>query len=141
KRRIASETAAGVKPFAVDLDCLFALDRQGLQLTSVPEAGRLVTVKSTSNISGPRDCTPFREAISPAVLDDVRAAARVLGVRLAGVDVVSCDISQPLRTTGGAVLEINSVPGLFHHYNVAEPVAASPVAVTILEALLARAHA
>jgi D-alanine-D-alanine ligase-like ATP-grasp enzyme len=141
ERRIASETAAGLKPFSIDLDCLFTLERQGLQLTSVPEAGRVVTVKGTSNISGPQDCATFRGPVSPAVVGDVLSAARVLGVRLAGVDVVSTDISQPLQTTGGAVLEVNSVPGLFHHYNVAEPDAASPVAETILEALLARADA
>jgi cyanophycin synthetase len=65
----------------------------------------------------------------------------VLGVRLAGVDVLSRDISQPLRATGGVVLEVNSTPGLFHHYNVAEPESASPVAETVLEALLRRAGA
>ena len=139
ERRIASDTTAGLKPFSVDLDCLFTLERQGLHLTSVPEAGRLVTVKGTSNISGPRECTTFRGPVSPSVLQEVRTAARVLGVRLAGVDVVSRDISQPLRATGGVLLEVNSAPGLFHHYNVAEPDAASPVAETILDTLLARA--
>jgi cyanophycin synthetase len=141
ERRIASETTAGLKPFSVDLDCLFTLERQGLRLTSVPAAGQAVVVKGTSNISGPRDCTTFREPVAPAVIDDVRSAARVLGVRLAGVDVLSRDISQTLSATGGVVLEVNSVPGLFHHYNVAEPEAASPVAETILDRLLARADA
>jgi cyanophycin synthetase len=138
ERRMASETTAGLKPFSVDLDCLFTLERQGLRLNSVPEAGRIVIVKGTSNISGPAECTTFRGPVSPAVLADVRRAARVLGVRLAGIDVVSRDITQPLPASGGAVLEVNSVPGLFHHYNVAEPEAASPVAETILENLLAR---
>lgn len=141
ERRIASETTAGLKPFSIDLDCLFTLDRQGLRLTSVPEAGGRVIVKGTSNISGPRECTTFRGPISASVRDEVLTAARVLGVRLAGVDVLSRDISQPLRATGGVILEVNSAPGLFHHYNVAEPEAASPVAETVLRALLARADA
>ncbi len=140
-RRMASNTTAGLKPFSVDLDCLFTLERQGLRLTSVPEAGQVVIVKGTSNMSGPRECMTFRGAVSSAVREDVRTAARVLGVRLAGVDVVSYDIAEPLREAGGAVLEVNSVPGLFHHYNVAEPEAASPVAATILETLLDRAAA
>jgi D-alanine-D-alanine ligase-like ATP-grasp enzyme len=141
ERRLASETIVGIKPFSVDLDCLFTLERQGLGLTSVPEAGRTVIVKGTSNISGPRECTTFRGPVADAVVDDVRAAARVLGVRLAGVDVVSRDVSQPLRDVGGAVLEVNPIPGLFHHYNVAEPEAATPVAERILETLLAGAGA
>ena len=137
ERRTTSETTAGLKPFAVDLDCLFTLERQGIDLAAVPDAGQIVTVKATSNISGPRECTTFRGPLSPAVIDDVRAAARVLGVRLAGVDVVSRDVSQPLRVSGGVVLEVNPVPGLFHHYNVAVPHGASRVAETILEKLLA----
>jgi len=141
ERRMASDTTAGLKPFSVDLDCLFTLERQGLQLTSVPAAGQVVIVKGTSNISGPRECVTFRGPVAPAVIDEVRAAARVLGVRLAGVDVVSSDVSRPLGATGGVLLEVNSVPGLFHHYNVAEPESASPVAEKILEALLARSAA
>jgi D-alanine-D-alanine ligase-like ATP-grasp enzyme len=141
ERRIGSETTVGLKPFSVDLDCLFTLERQGLQLTSVPEEGRVVMVKGTSNISGPGECTTFRGPVSPNVQEQVLTAARVLGVRLAGVDVISRDISEPLEATGGVVLEVNSAPGLFHHYNVADPEAASPVAETILETLLSRAGA
>jgi D-alanine-D-alanine ligase-like ATP-grasp enzyme len=141
ERRIASETTAGIKPFSIDLDCLFTLERQGLRPTSIPDAGQIVRVKGTSNISGPRECTTYRGPVSPSVRDEVLTAARVLGVRLAGVDVLSRDISQPLRATGGVVLEVNSTPGLFHHYNVAEPESASPVAETVLEALLKRAGA
>jgi cyanophycin synthetase len=141
ERRIGSETTAGLKPFSIDLDCLFTLERQGLRLTSVPDVGRIVRVKGTSNISGPRECTTYRGPVSPSVRDEVLTAARVLGVRLAGIDVLSRDISQPLRANGGVVLEVNPTPGLFHHYNVAEPESASPVAETVLKELLTRADA
>lgn len=141
ERRISSETTAGLKPFSIDLDCLFTLERQNLRLTSVPDAGRIVRVKGTSNISGPRECMTYRGPVSSSVRDEVLRAARVLGVRLAGVDVLSRDISQPLRATEGVVLEVNSNPGLFHHYNVAEPESACPVAEAVLEALLTRAGA
>ena len=67
----------------------------------------------------------------------MRAAAATLGVRLAGVDVVAPDVETPLVASGGVVLEVNPIPGLQHHYNVAEPEAATPVAVPVLEALFA----
>jgi D-alanine-D-alanine ligase-like ATP-grasp enzyme len=57
-------------------------------------------------------------------------------VRLAGVDVVTTDLSTSLRSSGGVVLEVNPIPGLFHHYNVANPASAARVAVPILEMLL-----
>jgi predicted nucleotidyltransferase len=36
------------------------------------------------------------------------------------------------------VLEVNPIPGLQHHYNVAEPEAATRVAIPVLEALFAQ---
>jgi D-alanine-D-alanine ligase-like ATP-grasp enzyme len=61
-----------------------------------------------------------------------------VGVRLAGVDVVAPDIERSLASSNGVVLEVNPIPGLHHHYNVAEPEAATPVAVRVLEALFAQ---
>ena len=125
------------KPFAVDLDCLFALELQGLGLSSVPAAGDVVEVKGATNISGRRECATYTGPVAPGVADAARAASEALGVRLAGVDVVTPDISAPLGPGSGALLEVNPIPGLFHHYNVADRDAASKVAIPILEALLA----
>lgn len=125
------------KPFPVDLDCVFTLARQGIPLSEVPGAGEVVVVKGATNISGARDCSTYRGQLSPAVVSVVRRAAATVGVRLAGVDVVTRDLAVPLDSSGGVVLEVNPVPGLFHHYNVSNP-DPSRVAIPILEALLAQ---
>ena len=80
----------------------------------------------------------MRDPVDPEVLHEVRAAAAAVGVRLAGVDVVAPDIERSLASSNGVVLEVNPIPGLHHHYNVAEPEAATPVAVLVLEALFAQ---
>jgi D-alanine-D-alanine ligase-like ATP-grasp enzyme len=134
ERRLADPTTW--KPFPVDLDCLFTLELQGLRPSSVPGPGQTVIAKGATNISGRSECSTFRGEISPSVLATVRTAAAALGVRLAGVDVVTADLSSSLQASGGVVLEVNPIPGLFHHYNVADPAFASRVAVPILEALL-----
>lgn len=136
-RRLETDATEGMKPFPVDLDCLFTLERQGLRLSSRVPRGTTVVVKSATNISGGRTCVTVREPVAPEVLHEVRAAAATLGVRLAGVDVVAPDVETPLVASGGVVLEVNPIPGLQHHYNVAEPEAATPVAVPVLEALFA----
>jgi hypothetical protein len=61
---------------------------------------------------------------------------RAVGLRLAGVDVVTTDIGRPLVETGGVVTEVNGGPGLHHHYLVADRADATPVAVPVLEKLL-----
>jgi cyanophycin synthetase len=136
-RRNETDTTEGMKPFVVDLDCLFTLERQGLRLSSRPSKGAPVVVKSASNISGGQSCVTVREPVHPEVLHQARAAAAAVGVRLAGVDVLAPDLETPLASSNGVVLEVNPIPGLQHHYNVAEPEAATQVAVPVLEALFA----
>jgi cyanophycin synthetase len=137
-RRLETDATEGMKPFSVDLDCLFTLERQGLGLSTVLPNGRTVVVKSATNISGGRACVTVREPIAPEVVHEVRSAAAAVGVRLAGVDVVAPDVGSSLATSNGVVLEVNPIPGLHHHYNVAEPEAATPVAVLVLERLFAQ---
>jgi cyanophycin synthetase len=137
-RRIETDTTEGMKPFPVDLDCLFTLESQDLRLSTRPPKGTTVVVKSASNISGGRTCVTVRGPVAGEVVDQVRAAAAAVGVRLAGVDVLAPDIETSLASSNGVVLEVNPIPGLHHHYNVAEPEAATPVAVPVLEALFAQ---
>jgi cyanophycin synthetase len=137
-RRLETETMEGIKPFPVDLDCLFTLERQGLRLSSRPPEGTVVIVKSATNISGGRACVTVREPIAHEVEHEARTAAAAVGVRLAGVDVVATDLQRSLAASDGVLLEVNPIPGLQHHYNVAQPEAATPVAVLVLEALFAQ---
>ena len=136
--RLRADSTEEMKPFSVDLDCIFTLERQGLRLSSRPPAGRSVVVKTATNTSGGRMCVPVTQEAAPEVVDQVRAAAAAVGVRLAGVDVVAPDIGRSLASSHGVVLEVNPIPGLQHHYNVADPEAATKVAIPVLEALFAK---
>jgi D-alanine-D-alanine ligase-like ATP-grasp enzyme len=139
QRRLASEGLDGMKPFQVDLDCLFTLAADGYGLDTVLPAGTVARVKTATNISSSRECTTFTGPVAPEFIGHARAAAAAVGVRLAGVDVLTTDPSLPLAESGGVVLEVNPTPGLWHHYNVTPAEQATRVAVPVLEALLARA--
>ena len=41
--------------------------------------------------------------------------AKVIGLDIAGIDIVTSDISSPLRKTGGVVVEVNAAPGFRMH--------------------------
>ncbi|MGV3726075.1 cyanophycin synthetase [Hydrogenophaga sp.] len=86
------------------------LERQGLSGESVPAAGRQVLVQRNGNVA--IDCT---DDVHPEVAHAVVLAARVVGLDVAGVDVVTQDISRPLQEQGGAVVEVNAGPGLLMH--------------------------
>ncbi len=86
------------------------LERQGLSGEAVPAAGRRVMVQRNGNVA--IDCT---DDVHPEVAHAVSLAARVVGLDVAGVDLVARDISRPLEEQGGAVVEVNAGPGLLMH--------------------------
>jgi cyanophycin synthetase len=107
-----------------------------LTLDSVPRAGTAIQVKSVTSQNCVEDNETVRGQVSPALVAEAAAAARCVGLRLAGVDVIANDLSRPLAESGGAIVEVNCTPGLHHHYLVADRAHATPVAVPILRALL-----
>lgn len=120
----------------LDLDAALTLGRQGLSTGAVPGAGRRFQVKSATSQNARRDNAPYRDTIAPELVDQARAAVDLLGLRLAGVDLVTPDPSRPLGDVDGAIIEVNGEPGLQHHYCVADRDAATRVAIPILERLL-----
>jgi cyanophycin synthetase len=137
-RRAASDGRLGMSPVNVDLDCVLALERARLALGSKVAAGRRVRVKTMANQSGAADTvTVPRRCVCDELVDTAAAAARAAGVRLAAVEVITPDPTRPLAEAGGIVLEVNGTPGLHYHYLVADPRCVVPVAVPILDRLLA----
>jgi cyanophycin synthetase len=55
------------------------------------------------------------DEVHPDVAALAVLAARVVGLDIAGVDLVAQDISQPLAAQGGAIVEVNAGPGLLMH--------------------------
>ncbi|MGV3571456.1 MAG: cyanophycin synthetase [Ramlibacter sp.] len=86
------------------------LARQGLAPDAVPEAGRRVLIQRNGNVA--IDCT---DAVHPEVEHVVALAARIVGLDIAGIDLVAQDIARPLHAQGGAIVEVNAGPGLLAH--------------------------
>lgn len=115
--RAGSGTLGGQKLVARDMDVERTLDTQGLHLQSVPAAGREVLLKTKINEGDPADNRPARGELHRSIIADGAAAAAAVGVRWAGVDVITADATRPLADTGGAVLEVNTTPGLAAHFH------------------------
>ncbi len=93
-----------------DTVVLLDLKRQGFDPNDVVPEGRRVLVQRNGNVA--IDCT---DEVHPEVAYSVALAARVVGLDVAGVDVVCEDIGRPLQDQGGAVVEVNAGPGLLMH--------------------------
>lgn len=122
-----------------DLDMCYTLARQDLALGSVPAAGQRVRLKTVINDNGADDNAEATHLCCPAVIEAGARAARAVGVRLAGIDIITTDPSRPLNETGGVILEVNTTPGLYYHYyRIGKP---NAVAVEILNYLHSRGDA
>jgi D-alanine-D-alanine ligase-like ATP-grasp enzyme len=140
-RRLQREQEVLFWRLDIDLDCIFTLEGAGLTVSSVLPAGETVAVKAVVNQNTIDDNETVREPIADALVAEARAAAELIGVRLAGIDLVTSDLSRSLADSGGAILEVNGTPGLHYHYEVVDAANATRVAVPILQALLDPARA
>lgn len=105
------------------------LKRQGYTPESVPAKGRRVLIQRNGNVA--HDVT---DLVHPDVAALVSLAARVVGLDIAGVDVVAEDISRPLEPQRGAIVEVNAGPGLHMHLMPADA-KPRPVGKAIVDSL------
>ena len=89
---------------------LVELQRQGLTPDSVPAAGQTVRIQRHGNLT--HDVT---DQVHPDIAELAAMAARVVGLDIAGVDLVVTDIAKPLAPQKGAIVEVNAGPGLLMH--------------------------
>lgn len=96
-------------------EIILELERQGLTAYSVPAAGEKVLIQRNGNVAF--DVT---DNIHPTVAAAAALAARVVGLDIAGVDLVLEDASRPMAEQRGAVIEVNASPGLLAHLKPAD---------------------
>jgi cyanophycin synthetase len=100
----------------IDMDMKNTLARQGLALKSMPPAGTVVPLKAVINQGIGNDNARVTHLVCDAVIRDGARAARAVGTRLSGIDVIATDPGVPLAESGGVILEVNATPGYHHHY-------------------------
>ncbi len=106
------------------------LDEKGYSMDTVPPKGELVLLKPTANLSTGGTSTDVTDEVHPANIFMCERIARIIGLDICGIDIMTPDLRTPVSENGGAVLEVNAAPGFRMHIepaeglarNVAEPV-------------------
>ncbi len=106
----------------IELDelSLTFLSRKGLSPQSVPAAGETVYVKATANLSTGGISRDITDHVHPANIHMMERIARIVGLDIAGVDVVSPTVEKPIGEAGGGIVEVNAAPGFRMHTHPAE---------------------
>ncbi len=119
-----------VKP-DVSGEIILELERQGMTAQSVPLAGQKVLIQPNGNVA-----IDVTDLVHPSIAHAAALAARIVGLDIAGIDLVAEDISRPLDEQRGAIIEVNASPGLLAHLKPGQG-AARPVGTAIIEHLFA----
>ncbi len=114
----------------LDENSLQLMDKKGYSPQSILPDGENLVLKDTANLSTGGTAEDVTDSVHPSNVFLAERIARIIGLDLCGIDIISTDISKPVQDTGGCVIEVNAGPGLRMHLaptkglarNVAAPV-------------------
>lgn len=91
------------------------LKQAGRTVDTVLPDGEWMALKDTANLSTGGTSTDVTDIVHPHNIFMAERIARLIGLDICGIDIMTTDISSPLHETGGAILEVNAGPGFRMH--------------------------
>jgi cyanophycin synthetase len=106
------------------------LSRQGFTLDTVLQPDQVCYLRATANLSTGGIAIDRTDEIHPETVWLAERVSRIIDLDIAGIDVITTDITQPLGDADGVIVEVNAAPGLRMHIapsqgigrNVAAPI-------------------
>ena len=98
-----------------DSIALARLASDGLTAESIPAKGTRVILRNNANLSTGGTATDVTDDVHPEFAARAIAAAQMVGLDIAGVDIVCTNVLRPLEEQGGGIVELNAAPGLRMH--------------------------
>jgi cyanophycin synthetase len=106
------------------------LSNQGYTLDTVLPLGQVCHLRATANLSTGGIAIDRTDEIHPETLWLAERVSKIIDLDVAGIDVVTTDISKTLAEADGVIVEVNAAPGLRMHIspsvgvgrNVAAPI-------------------
>lgn len=88
---------------------------KNLSLGSVLKDGEVLYLKDTANLSTGGTAEDVTDIVHPSIVFMAERISRIIDLDICGIDISATSISEPLKSTGGAVLEVNAGPGFRMH--------------------------
>ncbi len=133
KRRLAGSLATALSPLKIDRDCQNKMREHGVTARSRLKPGQVLQLKQAVNENCSRGNHNVTSDVHPDTIASGTNLVNKLGIKFAGLDILCRDISDPLDPVNGLITEINTTPGIHHHYMVSDSNRKCPVAELVLE--------
>lgn len=82
---------------------------------TVPEKDQVIKLRTNGNLSTGGTAIDCTEIIHPENAKLAVLAAKAIGIDVAGIDIVTSDITKSILDTGGVIVEVNTAPGIRMH--------------------------
>ena len=135
KIRLSGEAFKALSPLKIDRDCQNRLCELGLTPRSCLKNGQVIELKRSINENCNQKNFSVKAQVHPQTIVTGEKLVRDLGVKFAGLDLICKDISKPLNLANGVIGEVNTTPGIHHHYLIENRSQGVPVAELVLEFL------
>lgn len=115
---------------SIDKETHDQLNKYGYSLETVLKAGEKCYLKGTANLSTGGTSSDVTDFVHPHNIFICERISRIIGLDICGIDIMANNLSEPLESNGGVILEVNAAPGFRMHLapanglprNVAAPV-------------------
>ncbi len=104
----------------LDDQTIVFLAKHGRTPESVPAEGAEVFLRPTANLSTGGTSIDRTDEMHPDNVTACEMAAAAVGLDIAGIDVMTPDISTPFRENGAVIIEVNAGPGIRMHTHPTE---------------------
>ncbi|NJK37864.1 MAG: cyanophycin synthetase [Oscillatoriales cyanobacterium RM2_1_1] len=104
----------------VDQMVLSIMAQQGYTLDSVLPEGERCFLRATANLSTGGSAIDQTDIVHPENIWLFSRVAKIIGLDIAGIDVITPDITRPLREIDGVIVEVNAAPGFRMHVSPSE---------------------
>jgi D-alanine-D-alanine ligase-like ATP-grasp enzyme len=106
-----------MKPIVIDNEVILKLQRDNLNLESIPEEGQEIVLRYNCNLTTGGSTQECMKEVHNDYKEMAIKAVKAVGSKFGGVDIIAKDISKPSKAV---INEINYNPGLRLHYKVNE---------------------
>ncbi|MEJ7624890.1 MAG: cyanophycin synthetase [Pyrinomonadaceae bacterium] len=104
----------------VDNHTLRCIRKAGYEVDSVLPEGETLFLKTTANISTGGTAIDCTDEVHPENVFLFERIAKIIGLDVAGVDIIAPNVSEPLSENGGGIIEVNAAPGFRMHLSPSE---------------------
>jgi len=99
----------------IDDTTIHLLDKQNYSLQTILKSGERLFLKYSGNLRLGGTATDVTDIVHPINMFLAERAARVIGLNVAGIDILSSDITIPLLDNKAVILEVNAAPDFRMH--------------------------